>query len=204
MSPSPIAVPDRVAEVIASNTRSFTAEVYREAATPAFGAWVEVHHANQTTLYGIVSHVEIGSVEPNRRAIAFGLTADELRRERPQVMELLRTTFRAQVLVYRDAQGHLRQTLPPHPADLHDFVYPCPKHVIQTLGHPYDFLRTLARNPDPEVPVDDLLVATLQQLYAAHDGGPDGEAALIAAGRTLSRVFDDDHERLNAILRRVG
>jgi hypothetical protein len=193
-----------IAEVIASSTRQFSAEVYRDAEVPAFGSWVQVRHRSGPMLYGVVSHVEIGSYEPNRRATAFGKTPDELRREMPQVLELLCTTLHAQVLAYRDARGVLRQTLPPHPADLHAFVYGCAPEVVCDLGAPFDFLRTLARNPDPAVPVDELLVAVLQQLYAAHDGGPDGEQALLEAGRTLSRLFNDDHERLHSILRRVA
>ena len=89
------------------------------------------------------------------------------------------------------------------PAGLHGFVYPCAADEICALGAPYDYLRTLLRNPDPAVPVDDLLVAALGQIYTAHDGGPDGQAALIEAGRALSRLLNDDHERLQSILRRA-
>ncbi len=192
-----------VAEVIESSTRAFTAEVYREAEPPAFGAWVRVPHPSGIVLFGLVSHVEISSFEPNRRAVAFGLAEEELRRERPQVLELLRTTFRAQVVAYRDAAGRVRQTLPPQPAGVHGFVYPCASDDVCALGAPYDYLRTLLRNPDPAVPVDDLLVAALGQIYAAHRGGPDGRQALIDAGRALSRLLNDDHERLQSVLRRA-
>ena len=200
-----------IAEVIESSTRAFLAEVYREAAPPAFGTWVEVEHAGGQTLYGLVSHVEVGSFEPNRRAIAFGKTSEELRRELPHVMELLRTTFRAQVLAYRDARpdvrrgrADVRQTLPPHPAGIHDFVRPASAEALQALGRPYDFLRTLVKNPDPAVPVDDLVVAVLGGVYEAHGGRHGGADELVEAGRTLSRLIGDDHERLHSILRRVG
>lgn len=192
-----------IAETIESSTRALTAEVYREAEAPAFGSWVQVRHANGLLLYGLVSHVEIGSYEPNRRAVAFGRTEEELRREMPQVMELLRTTFRAQVLAYRDADGTVRQTLPPHPAPLHSFITACAPDHIRALGAPYDFLRTLLRNPDPAVPVDELVVAVLGQVYRAHDGGPEGQRAVVDAGRALGRLLNDDHERLQSILRRA-
>ncbi|RMH67464.1 MAG: hypothetical protein D6685_03515 [Bacteroidetes bacterium] len=191
-----------IAEVIESGTRSFVAEVYREAEPPSFGAWVRVP-GGAAVLYAVVSHVEIGSVEPNRRAVAFGKTPDELRREMPQVLELLRTTFRAQVVAYRPEGGPLRQTLPPQPADIHAFVAPCPADEVKALGAPFDYLRTLVRHPDPSVPVDDLLVALLGQIYTAHGGPHGGEQALLAAGRVLSRLMDDDHERLQSVLRRV-
>ena len=195
---------EKIAEVIESSTRQFLADVYREAEPPAFGTWVRVPHARGITLFGLVSHVEITSMEPNRRARALGMTPEELRREYPQIPDLLTTTLRAQVIAYEDASGTVRQTLPPHPADVHDFVYPCTPEYVERLGRPYDFLRTLVRNPDPSVPVDDLLVAVLTNLHDAHGGRHGGEKALIDAGRALSRLLDDDHERLHSILRRVG
>lgn len=119
------------------------------------------------------------------------------------VQELLRTTVRAQVLVCRDREGRIRQTLPPHPPDLHDFVRPCSDEFVRSLTAPFDFLRTLVDNPDSAVPVDDLLVAVLDRIQAAHGGEEGGRQALVEAGRALSRLLDDDHERLQSILRRV-
>ncbi len=195
---------NKIAEVIESSTRAFLAEVYREAEVPAFGQSAQVSLKNGIVLYGLVSHVEIASYDPHRHAVAFGKTEEELQKEMPQVMELLRTTFRAQVIAYRDAAEAVRQTLPPHPAGIHDFVYACPPDTVRRLGQPYDFLRTLVRNPDPSVPIDDLVVAVLSNVYAAHGGRHGGEDELVAAGRALSRLLNDDHERLQSILRRVG
>jgi hypothetical protein len=195
-------MPDAIAEVIESSTRQFTAEVYREVDPPAFGSWVRVPHDNGTTLFALVSHVEMNSYEPNRRTVALGKTNDELRREMPQVMELLRTTVRAQVLACTDAEGTVRQTLPPQPPGIHDFVYPCSEEHVRQIGPPFDFIRTLVQQPDPAVPVDDLLVAVLQRIREAY-GEEKGTEALVGAGRSLSRLLDDDHERLQSILRRV-
>jgi len=197
-------MPQKIAEVVESSTRQFLADVYREAESPAFGAWVRVPHARDITLFGLVSHVEITSLEPNRRARALGKTLEELRREYPQIPDLLTTTFRAQVIAYADPSGRVHQTLPPHPAGVHDFVYPCAPDDVEQLGRPFDYLRTLVSSPDPSVPVDDLLVAVLSNLHMAHGGRHGGEAALVEAGRALSRLLDDDHERLQSILRRVG
>lgn len=195
--------PSKIAEVIESSTRAFVAEVYREAEPPAFGSWVRVAQPDGGPLFALVSHVEIASYEPGRRAVAFGKTEDELRRELPQVLELLRTTFRAQVLAFQDARGTIRQTLPPRPAGIHAFVETCLPGEVAALGDPYDFLRTLVRNPDPSVPVDDLVVAVLSNVYEAGGGRHGGDTALVAAGRALSRLLNDDHERLQSILRRV-
>ena len=194
-------MPEATAEIIEADTRAFTAEVYNDQEAPDFGSWVEVEHSDTGhTLYGLVSHVEMSSYEPGRRPRAFGQSREDLQRERPQVMELLRTTFRAQVLAYREGET-VRQTLPPRPPSIHDFVYCCAPEAVRTLGDHYDFLRTLVQDPDPAVPTDDLLVAVLRQVRAAY--GSAGEDELVTAGRTLSRLLDDDHERLQSILRRV-
>ena len=191
-----------IGEVIESSTRQFVAEVYEDAEAPAFGHWVRVENG-PTTLYGLVSHVESGSYDTNREAVALGLSPEERAEEMPMVQELLRTTVRAQVLAYRDRDDRVRQTLPPHPPAIHDVVEPCPDDALRALGRPFDVLRTLVEHPDPAVPVDDLLVAALRRIYVAHGGEHGGREALVAAGRALSRLLDDDHERLQSILRRV-
>ncbi len=198
-----------VAEVIASNTREVVAEVYPGATVPAFGSWVEVETEDGTVLYGLTSHAEIGSVEPGRQAAALGADydRDRIRREMPQILELVRTTVRAQILAYwdgrsrRDGRPVVRQTVPPRPAALHDRVQVCGPEAVAALAAPFDVLRTLARNPDPAVPADDLLAAALRNLSDAH--GDEGDAILVEAGRALARLLDEDHERLQSILRRV-
>jgi hypothetical protein len=190
-------------EVIEASTRQFVAEVYEEADAPDFGAWVCVEPDGAPTLFGLVSHVETGSYDTNRQAVALGLSPEERAQEMPMVDELLRTTVRTQMLACRGPDGEIRQTLPPQPPDIHDFVAPCTDEQVRALGAPYDFLRTLVEHPDPAVPVDDLLVAVLRRTYAAHGGERGGREPLVRAGRALSRLLDDDHERLQSILRRV-
>lgn len=194
---------DALGEVIESSTRQFVAEVYEEVDAPAFGSWVRVGREDRPALFGLVSHVETGSYDTNRQAVALGLSPEERAQEMPMVQELLRTTVRAQLLACHDQDGQLRQTLPPQPPGIHDFVYPCTDGEVCALGAPYDFLRTLVEHPDPAVPVDDLLVAVLRQIYEAHGGEHGGREPLVQAGQALSRLLDDDHERLQSILRRV-
>ncbi len=192
-----------IGEVIESSTRTFVAEVYDEVEAPAFGHWVRVDGTDDAALFGLVSHVETGSYDSNREAVALGLSPEERAEEMPMVQELLRTTVRAQVLACRDRTGRVRQTLPPHPPDIHDFVHSCTDEDVRALDAPFDFLRTLVEHANPEVPVDDLLVAVLRRIYEAHGAEHGGRQALVAAGRALSRLLDDDHERLQSILRRV-
>ncbi len=200
-----------VAEVIASSTREILAEVYPDVEVPEFGSWVEIEVEGGGVHYALVSHAETGSVEPGRQAVALGpnYDRDRIRREMPQILELVRTTVRAQVLAFwdgrtrRDGAPHIRQTIPPRPAALHDRVRVCGLEAVSRLGEPFDVLRTIARSPDPSVPADDLLAAVLRSLNDSHGGGADGDAVMVAAGRALARLLDDDHERLQSILRRA-
>ena len=201
-----------IAEVVASSTREIVAEVFRETDPPAFGTWIEVQTEAGHRLYALVSHTETGSLEPGRRAVALGADWDRetIRREMPQLQELIRTTVRAQILGWwdgtserPDGRPRVRQSLPPHIAALHDRVSCCAPETVALLGEPFDALRTLARHPDPAVPADELIAAVLAGLYRAHGRGEDGERALLAAGRALLRLLDDDHERLTSILRRA-
>ena len=205
-------MPDPVAEVVASSTREVVAEVFRGDEPPAFGTWVEVETARGHVLYGLVSHTETGALEPGRRAVALGAGWDPetIQREMPQLQELIRTTVRAQILGWwdgasrrEDGRPRVRQSLPPHIAALHDRVRCCVPETVALMGEPFDALRTLARNPDPAVPADDLIAAVLSGLYRAHGRGDEGQRALLAAGRALLRLLDDDHERLTSILRRA-
>jgi hypothetical protein len=85
-------------------------------------------------------------------------------------------------------------------------VRPCSDDAVCALGDPragFDHLRTLVRYPEMGVPTDDLLVALLRRLHRAFGAGAEADAALVHAGRALSRLLDDDHERLQSILRRA-
>ena len=191
---------DAIGEVLESNTRMLKAQVPADITPPVFGAWVKVVPPSGPVIYGIVSMVEQGSVMPNRRTTALGKSTDELVREMPQVIALLRTSFTAVIVAYKEMSGKMRQTLPPAPAPIHGFVVACTPEEVADLGMPFDYFRTLVHS-ETGVPVDDLLVATLRQIYAVQED--DGYQLLVQAGRVLSRLFQDDHERLQAILRRV-
>ena len=192
---------DTIGEVLASNTSSLKAQVPVGATAPAFGTWIKVTHGD-ATIFGVVSLVEQGSIMPSRQPTALGKTQEELMREMPQVLELLRTSFTAVIIAHQGKDGMIRQSLPPDPAAMHGFVSECSAEEIRAIGPPFDFLRTLVNSTDVSTSTDDLLIAVLGKLREAYED--EGYPMLIEAGRTLSRLMRDDHERLQAILRRVG
>ena len=188
-----------IGEVVESNTSSFVAEVSRGSEVPAFGSWIEVKTPQGITLYAVISLVEYGSSMPGRRATALGKTHEELQREMPQVMELLRTAFHACVIGYAMPDGQVIQSLPPYPAGIHDFIMPCSEEARLQFGAPYDFIQLLLNAGERSTPNDELLIAALKNLFTPTPSAQ----SLIAAGRVLSRALKDDHQRLQTILRRL-
>lgn len=192
---------EAIGEVVESATGLLIAEVPKGRAAPAFGAWVQVPYADGAVIYGVVGGVTEGSMMPGRRATALGKTSDELQREMPHVLNLLRSSFHVHILAYRDTTGEMHQTLPPHSARIHDFVVQGVASEINRIGAPYDYLRTLMGMTESGIPVDDLLVHVLRHVQKNDESGQN--EALIQAGRVLSRLMRDDHERLQAIFRRI-
>ena len=188
-----------IGEVVESNTASFIAEVARGSEVPAFGSWVQIKTRQGITVYGVINLVEYGSSLPGRRATALGKSHDELQREMPQVMELLRTAFHANVVGYAMPEGPIVQSLPPYPAGIHDFVHLCPDDALAGFGAPYDYIQLLLDGGDRSTPNDELLIAALKNHPALCTQHPE----LIAAGRVLSRLLKDDHQRLQTVLRRL-
>lgn len=193
-----------IAEVIASQTRMFTAQLLRDQTPPALGTWIKVERTDGILIWGVVYSIESASIEPSRQVEAFGKPREALMREMPQVFELIRTYVSVLILGYETPDGQIRQTLPPHPPELHDFVTRISDADVMRMQQPFDFLRTLMQSKDNGLPLDDLLVAMLRQ-YETYAPTPDlARRYLLAAGRQLSRLMGDDHERLQSILRRAS
>ncbi len=194
-----------IGEVVESNTASFIAEVPRDGDVPAFGSWVEIQSRQGVTLYGVISLVEYGSTMPGRRATALGKSYDELQREMPQVMELLRTSFHGRIVGYATPGGPVIQSLPPFPAGIHEIVRPCPAQTLEQFGPPFDYIQLLLSIGDRAIPGDELLIAALKNVTTLKPSALSPQpSALIQAGRVLSRLLKDDHQRLQTVLRRLS
>ena len=188
-----------IAEVIASDSKGFIAEVCTPE-PPDFGTWVCVKRSPSLTLFGVIIHIET-THDSGRQPMALGKTRLELETEMPHVLTLIRTLIHVKVAAYKDENGVLHQLIPPKPPALHDAVETIPADFIQELNSPYDFLRNIVSAS--EFAVDDLLVCIFRQIKEAYLSESERNKALMGAGRTLSRLFGDDHERLQSVLRRV-
>ncbi|HLJ54387.1 MAG TPA: hypothetical protein VKT77_05055, partial [Chthonomonadaceae bacterium] len=149
-------------------------------------------------LYAIVVHAGTGSAEPGRRAVAYGLDEAELKRQQPQIFDLLSTEFSAVYVGYARG-GQVRAGTPPRPARLHASVWECDGDEVRQITARPDFLRALVAAP-PAVPVDDLIVACLRRAAACH---ADAYGFLVRAGRQLAALLHDQPDRVLALLDRL-
>lgn len=185
-----------IAEVIESSTTELSAQTRVLNGSPPFGSFVKVGTSPMSI--AMICDIITGSSEPNRQPVAYGKSEEELRKEQPQIFELLRTEIRAKIVGY-SLDGVIRQLVPPHPPRLHDFVYVCTPEEVQTFTQQYDYFRTLAGIGGSLS--DELLIAAIQQSCSCQSGS--ARACLIRIGKELSRLFRDDYDRLESILKRI-
>jgi len=190
----------RTGEVIESSTTTLVAEARHLHEAPNFGAFVRVE-SDGRDIVGVVHNTRTQSIEPNRRPTAYGKTEAELRREQPQIFELLRTQFEVFVLGYFDGTSMVH-LFPPQPARIHSFVFPCtPAHVLAVTEDP-QFLRSILETTG--LPTDELLLATLRHALDQRARGERGSRAYLAQmGSELSRLLRDDYDRLSSLVRRM-
>ncbi len=150
------------------------------------------------TLYALVYFALTGSIEPGRRAAAYGLEEDELHRQQPQIVALLATEFSALHVGYAQ-DGRIRSHLPPRPPRLHARVWECTPAEVCALTEDTDFLRPLLV-PTGEVSPDELIAACLRSAYLYRDRDT---AYLVRMGKQLAMLLREDPERLTALLRKL-
>jgi len=187
----------RIGEIVEASTTRLRAVAPQTFQGPAFGSFVKTSDGSRTT-YGVVSHVEHASIDPSRRAIPLGRTWDELRREQPQVLELLTTEFEAFCVAFAEADHHLCAYLPPVPPRVHDFVEACTPDEITRLTDDLSFIRTLGASASPVMA--ELIAASIRSA-AAHRQDP--HAYLIRAGREVFDLFRQDYELATSVIRRI-
>ena len=132
---------DEIGEVIGSSNTEFIAESLLLHSSPPFGAFIKVQ--SRETIYGAVFNAYTHSLEPNRLAIAYHRSEQELRDEQPQIFELLKTKFEAVIIGY-EAEGAVRYHLPPQPPRIHTFRLP----VSSPGSPPPDLAAPLSARPD--------------------------------------------------------
>jgi hypothetical protein len=157
-----------------------------------------VKTGNGSVAYGLVFDIRTESADTNRKPTAYGMTEEELRREQPQIFELLRTEFDAVIVGHSGDNGPM-QILPPQPPGIHSFCFPCNEREVKALTTNGDYVRTILGGS--QLPSDDLIIASVRNAWAVR--GFD-TAYLVTLGKELSRLIRDDYERLSSLIRRIS
>ena len=195
----------RWGEVIAAGTTAFEVQCFPAdegrltlPQPPAFGSFVRaVSEESGLDVFAIVYDVVTGSIDSTHRPAAMNMSRQELREQQPQIFDLLRTDVTCLIVGYRQG-GRLYQQLPPHPPQIHDFVYVCPGSEVMAFTERLDFLRPLIKTAG--VPADELVPACLRQAGSVRSYE---RGYMVQAGKELSNILKDDYDRLVAMLRRL-
>ncbi|MCL6472814.1 MAG: hypothetical protein K6T91_08405 [Firmicutes bacterium] len=187
----------RIGEIIQVATTRFTAQSDRLESPPHFGSFVKAESQGMA-IYGLIYNVYETSIDPNRRAVAFGIEREELFKQQPQIAEFLKVEFEAAVIGFNDA-GCIRAYLPPFPPRIHSFVYPCERQEVLDLTEDLEFIRSI--NALPGLPVEELAAASIRLAYAERGGD---RTFLVRAGQAIAQLLKDEYEKARSIIRRIS
>ncbi len=188
----------KIGEVIESSTEKFVAECYELHVPPAFGSLVRTKEGD-VDIYAVVCGAATSSIEAGRRPVARGrddVQEEDIYRSNPQLEKLLRTEFSALVVGHGDGE-RICQYMPPRPARIHSFVYPCAPDDVAAFNKSLAYLSILVDAPERS---NELVAAALRNAAAAH---PSPRDFLVRAGKELAALLVNDTGRLNSILRKV-
>ncbi len=157
-----------------------------------------ISEADEGTIYAVVCYAETLSAEPGRMPSPFGMLAETLAQEHPQLPELLSTEFSALHLGFAQ-KGRFRPYLPPKPARLHAFISPCTQAEIAAITETPDYLRTLIQFT-ATAGSDELIAAAVRSAFEARN--QDFEF-LVSVGKQLAALLREAPDRLSSLLRKL-
>ncbi|MCM0589110.1 MAG: HAS-barrel domain-containing protein [Gloeotrichia echinulata IR180] len=202
--------PDHIGEVIETTTTEFLAQCLEPEdlsfpPMPPFGSWVRsMDEESGNHVYAVVYYATTSPIDSVHRAVALGMSLQDLREEQPQIFAMLKSEFRAAIVGFeqpshsRGSNPRLYQYLPPRPPQIHQAVYRCEPEAIVKFTEELDFLRTLLSING--APIDSLTAAAIRDVYQLRKAD---RQWLIKAGRTLSVLLKDDYDRLRFILSQI-
>lgn len=192
----------RIGEIIETSTVGFWAESGELHTLPPLGSLVTVAVPEVGTLVGVVAFGQTTGIDEGRRAVRRGdaETFDGAIYDRhPELLRILRTTFRVVTIGYRDARGAIRHHLPPLPPPLHYSVSRCNEALTRDFSaEPRYFPLLLAS--EGEVAPEQLLAAHIRTVTADRGGDESWRAA---AGRQIARLLKRDYDKLLTVLEAI-
>lgn len=192
------------AEVIESCLDHYTAQCWQWNQFPSFGSLVYVQDATKI-IFGIVSHIQTGSMDPTRTPFPYQKTEAELQAEQPQIFEFLKTTFTVQIVGYEEREEGSSDTkiyhvLPPTPCKIHAFIAQADQIIKTRFFTGSEFLHLLFAFSNNIPNLDELLLAIIKQL--AHKKIFD-HTNIDNFCQTFTLFTGNDYRRLKLFLKRV-
>jgi hypothetical protein len=192
-------------EIIEANTTGFTARCAVLHEPPPFGAFVQTGDGGRPAaseadgpVFALVSFAMTAGLDPGRRPSAFGLSEEELRREQPQVFELLATDFSA-ITIGHGSPEAVYPYLPPRPPRIHQRVWACTEAQVAALTEGAGFLRAIFARAPAGIG-DELAAAAIRHAYQARGGDRD---FLVAAGKRVAEILRADFDRVQSVLSKL-
>lgn len=192
----------RIGEIIETSTVGFWAESVELHDLPPLGTLVAVSLPEGGTLIGVVAFGQTTGIDEGRRAVRRGdaETYDGAIYDRhPELMRILRTTFRVVTVGYIARNGTPRHHLPPTPPPLHYSVSRCDQNLTCDFTDTPRYF-TILEASEGEVPSEQLLAAHIRAVTADRGDDEDWRAA---AGRQVARLLKRDYDRLLTVLEAI-
>ena len=190
----------KLGEVIESSNSEFLVQCYELDAAPALGSLVKTASKGLDIL-GIVYLSGTHPIEPTRRVVIRGQNTSseaDIFKTNPQLVKLLCTDFRVLITGYIIGD-RIYQYLPPSPASIYSFVYPCSHDDVRKFTTSMNFLNLLI-DSRLQVNTDEIIAAFLRYASQVQASPQD---FLVGAGKELAWLLSDDIRRLDSILKRL-
>lgn len=185
-------------EVIESSLSIIKAQCWHWDDFPSFGSLITME-IQERTLFGLVHHIQTGSLDAQRTVFAYQKTEDELKREQPQIFEFLCTTFSCFILGYKEHDKIIYQ-VPPEPPKIHTFIYKATQQDSISFFSNEQYLPLLFSFAHHTFSLDELLLALLKNIADKQALTPQALSNFI---QTFSLLTANDYRRLKLFLQRA-
>ncbi len=188
------------AEIIESSIHTYTAQCWQWDLFPSFGSLVHVDDGERI-VFGIVSNIQTGSIDPTRQPFTYQKTEAELRAEQPQIFEFLKTSFTVHIVGYQVKNtGAIAYLLPTTPCKIHAFVQTSSLQIKKRFFSQPDFLNLLFAFNASILNLDELLLTLTKDCLAQkiYDHKSIDEFCKI-----FTILIGNDYRRLKLFLNRI-